>query len=144
MINEYSNLITRIKNEYALVVKENQTLKKQVEELNSNRTQQQYLYPKQQMNYLKAQQPKKRYLHNYIEEDDDTDIQYVVKKRRKVQPKIIYEDYVDGEDTNSNENENENEDETMEEVIEKKTAKKTVKKRCNKIYKNISLCNFCY
>ena len=62
-------------------------------------------------------------MHNYIEDDEHDDVQYIVKKRRKPTKKIIYEDYVDrGESDENNENdEKQNEEkETVEEVVQKK------------------------
>ena len=89
-----------------MVVKENEALKKRLEQAYNHAPVKQNFNPtKQQINYFKSQQqqyqqqqqqPKKRYFQNYIEDDNNTDIQYIVKKRRKPQKKIIYEDYVDG------------------------------------------------
>ena len=92
-INDYAGVINKIKEEYALVYKENLALKNLAIEDMKTCAAPQHL-PSPQQNYYK--QPKKRVMHNYIEDDDkNDDVQYVVKKGKSTCKKIIYEDYVD-------------------------------------------------
>ena len=82
-INNYASMISKIKEEYALVYKENAALKKTIDDMKNRIAPQprQNYYPFPKQNYYK--QPKKRVMHNYVEDNDENDdVQYVVKNRR--------------------------------------------------------------
>ena len=85
-------------------------------------------------------QPKKRPLSRYDYEEienDDENVQYVVRRKRKpTVKKIIYEDFIDGEEPVDQEMKNEEEEgDRIEETVEKKPVKKTVKKGISKTTK---------
>ena len=120
-INRYSEAVQKVKNEYALLYKENQELKKINQQLK-----QQKIIPQNYQNYNQLPQhqlPQKRHFSRYHYENEDTDkVQYIVRKKRKTpKTKIIYEE----EDMSDNENDavdgkENNEDGKIEESIEKR------------------------
>ena len=135
-INQYANMINTIKEEYALIYKENLE-KKTIEGMKKPQPVNQNYISSYRQNYYK--QPKERPIPSYIDDDenDDENVQYVVRRKRKpTVKKIIYEDYIDGEEPDINDQEMKNEEEKrIEETVEKKTIKKTVKKGITKTIK---------
>ena len=125
VINQYSDAFQKIKNEYAILYKENLELKKSIQEMKQINPPNYYC------------QPKKRPLSRFdYENEDDENVQYIVRKKRKVpKTKIIYE-----EDLTDDENEQidageKKEEPQIEETIENKTVKKPNKKGISKIIK---------
>ena len=130
-INQYSDAFQKVKNEYALLYKENQELKKTIQEIKES----QQMNPQ---NYYR--QPRKRPLSRFDyanENEEDKDVQYIVQKKRKTpKTKIIYEDdLTDDENDEIDNGEKKEEGAKIEESIEKKTFKKPNKKGTSKIIK---------
>ena len=93
-INEYADLITKIRNEYAQLQKENNQLKIELQKYL------QYVQNVSQTPYRKPScvRPKRKIIQYYDESDEiDSYISEVRKRPRKSQKrKIIYEDDIDG------------------------------------------------
>ena len=93
-IKEYADLITKIRNEYAQLQKENNQLKIELQKY------QQYVQNVSQNPYRKPSyvRPKRKRIPYYYESDEsDPYISEVRKRPRKSQKrKIIYEDDIDG------------------------------------------------
>ena len=137
-INQYANAINKIKEEYTLIYKESLDLKKTIEEMKKSQPVNQNYASSYRENYYR--QPKKRPLSRYDYEEienDDENVQYVVRRKRKpTVKKIIYEDFIDGEEPVDQEMKNEEEEgDRIEETVEKKPVKKTVKKGISKTIK---------
>ena len=93
-INEYADLITKIRNKYVQLQKENNQLKIELQKY------QQYVQNVSQNPYRKPSylRPKRKRIQYYYESDEsDPYISEVRKRPRKSQKrKIIYEDDIDG------------------------------------------------
>ena len=93
-INEYADLITKIRNKYVQLQKENNQLKIELQKY------QQYVQSISQTPYRKPScvRPKRKRIQYYDESDEiDSYISEVRKRPRKSQKrKIIYEDDIDG------------------------------------------------
>ena len=89
LISQYENALQTLKQEYTLVYKENEELRKTIEQIKS-----------QQKTSLSENQ-RKRPLSRFDYENDyneDENVQYIVRKKRKTPKKIIYEEETDSED----------------------------------------------
>ena len=93
-INGYADLITKIRNEYAQLQKQNNQLKTELQKY------QQYVQNVSQNPYIKPSyvRPKRKRIQYYDESDEsDSYISEVRKPPKKLQKrKIIYEDDIDG------------------------------------------------
>ena len=93
-INEYADLITRIRNEYVQLQKKNNQLKIELQKF------QQYVQNFSQTPYRKPSyvRPKRKRIQYYDESDESDSYISEVKKRPKnyKKRKIIYEDDIDG------------------------------------------------
>ena len=115
LIGQYENALQTLKQEYTLVYKENEELKKAIEEMKS------------QQKISLSENQRKRPLSRFDYEneyDENENVQYIVRKKRKTPQKNIYEE----EETDSENDEIDGED-RVEETIEKKKNKKTKQKR---------------
>ena len=128
LIEKYEKAFQTIKQEYAAIYKENEELKKTIEQMKSN----------EKSFYINKSRKRSR-LDYEDEYKNNENIQYIVRKKKKT-PKIIYVD----EDENENEEEEEEkttDDETngekikIEEPILKKRSNKNNKKGISKVIK---------
>ena len=120
LIDQYQKAFETIKHEYSLLYKENEELKKTIDELKSK-------------GKFSAENERKRPLSrfNYENEYNENDnVQYIVRKKRKSPKKIIYEE----EETDS-ENDEIDGEKKIEETIEKKRLRKPNKKGISKSIK---------
>ena len=118
LIEKYENAFETIKKEYALLYKENAELKKAIEQMKSN----------EKELSISDRKRSRRYEDEY---NNNENVQYIVRKKRKT-PKIIYED--EEEETDS-ENDEIDDEKKIEETIEKKRYKKKGKKGISKSIK---------
>ena len=88
-LNDYSQLVTKIRNEYTILAKENQTLKSQLEQYknyyNANITQR---LKKPEVSHRKRKPNYKYSYHNDDDDDDDEDNElknnyYIPKRKNK-------------------------------------------------------------
>ena len=91
-INKYAEFITKIRNEYAKLQKENSELKIELQKY------QDYIQNKPQRSYQKPTRKRKHYYYNEPEESEEsnsfvTEIRRRPKRQRK---RIIYRDEIDG------------------------------------------------
>ena len=118
LIDQYENALQTLKQEYTLVYKENEELKKAIEEMKS------------QQKISLSENQRKRPLSRFDYENEyneNENVQYIVRKKRKISKKIIYEE----EETDSENDEIDGERKVIdrvEETIEKKRIKKPNKK----------------
>ena len=125
LINQYENALQTLKQEYTLVYKENEELKKTIEEMKS------------QQKISLSENQRKRPLSRFDYENEyneNENVQYIVRKKRKIPQKIIYEE----EETDSENDEIDGERKVIdrvEETIEKKKNKKPNKKGISKSIK---------
>ena len=125
LIGQYENALQTLKQEYTLVYKENEELKKAIEEMKS------------QQKISLSENQRKRPLSRFDYENEyneNENVQYIVRKKRKIPKKIIYEE----EETDSENDEIDGERKVIdrvEETIEKKRIKKTNKKGISKSIK---------
>ena len=115
LISQYENALQTLKQEYALVYKENEERKKIIEEMNS---QQKFSSEKRQKRPLSRLDYEKEY-------DEDENVKYIVRKKKKIPKKIIYEE--EEEETDSENDEIENE-QKIEEKRKRKPNKKGISK----------------
>ena len=121
LIEKYEKAFETIKQEYALLYKENQEMKKTIEQMKSNEKS------------LSENVGRKRSRLDYEDEyNNDENVQYIVRKKKKT-PKIIYED--EEEETDSENDESNDEKKKIEESIERKRPKKKNKKGISKVIK---------
>ena len=113
LIEKYENAFETIKKEYALLYKENAELKKAIEQMKSN----------EKELSISDRKRSRRYEDEY---NNNENVQYIVRKKRKT-PKIIYED--EEEETDS-ENDEIDDEKKIEETIEKK---KDIKRKVKKV-----------
>ena len=119
LIDQYENALQTLKQEYTLVYKENEELKKAIEEMKS------------QQKISLSENQRKRPLSRFDYENEyneNENVQYIVRKKRKIPKKIIYEE----EETDSENDEIDGETKVIdrvEETIENKKNKKTKQKR---------------
>ena len=119
LISQYENALQTLKQEYTLVYKENEELKKTIEEMKS------------QQKISLSENQRKRPLSRFDYENEyneNENVQYIVRKKRKPPQKIIYEEE---EETDSENDEIDGERKVIDriETIEKKKNKKTKQKR---------------
>ena len=110
LIFQYGNALQTLKKEYTLVYKENEELKKTIEEIKS-----------QQKTSLSENQ-RKRPLSRFDYENDYNEgenVQYIVRKKRKTPTKIIYEE-TDSEYDDEIDGDRKRDIDKIEETIEKK------------------------
>ena len=110
LIFQYENALQTLKQEYTLVYKENEELKKTIEEIKS-----------QQKTSLSENQ-RKRPLSRFDYENDYNEgenVQYIVRKKRKTPTKIIYEE-TDSEYDDEIDGDRKRDIDKIEETIEKK------------------------
>ena len=125
LIDQYENAPQTLKQEYTLVYKENEELEKTIEEMKS------------QQKISLSENQRKRPLSRFDYENEyneNENVQYIVRKKRKIPPKIIYEE----EETDSENDEIDGERKVIdrvEETIEKKRIKKPNKKGISKSIK---------
>ena len=124
LITQYENALQTLKQEYTLVYKENEELKKTIEEMKS------------QQKISLSENQRKRPLSRFDYENEyneNENVQYIVRKKNP--EKIIYEE----EETDSEDDEIDGDRrrgiEKIEETIEKKTIKKPNKKGISKSIK---------
>ena len=117
-LNDYSQLVTKIRNEYNILAKENQALKTQLEQYknyyDANIAQRQ---KKPDVSYRKRK-PNYRYSYHNVEDDELKNNYYIPKRKNKrlKMKEIIYKDVVDSYKPSSPaEDEEEIDDETEEE-----------------------------
>ena len=121
LIEKYEKAFETIKQEYALLYKENQEMKKTIEQMKSNDKS------------LSENVGRKRSRLDYEDEyNNDENVQYIVRKKKKT-PKIIYED--EEEETDSENDESNDEKKKIEETIERKRPKRKNKKGISKVIK---------
>ena len=121
LIEKYEKAFQTIKQEYALLYKENEELKKTIEQMKSNEKS------------LSENVGRKRSRLDYEDEyNNNENVQYIVCKKQKT-PKIIYED--EEEETDSENDESNDEKRKIEETIERKKSKKKNKKGISKVIK---------
>ena len=115
LIGQYENALQTLKQEYTLVYKENEELKKTIEEMKS----------KQKISLSENQRKRPLLRLDYENEyNENENVQYIVRKKRKIPKKIIYEE----EETDSENDEIDGDKrviDKIEETIEKKKNKKT-------------------
>ena len=110
LIGQYENALQTLKQEYTLVYKENEELKKAIEEMKS------------QQKISLSENQRKRPLSRFDYENEyneNENVQYIVRKKRKIPQKIIYEE----EETDSENDEIDGERKVIdrvEETVEKK------------------------
>ena len=120
LIDQYQKAFETIKHEYSLLYKENEELKKTIDELKSK-------------GKFSAENERKRPLSRFDYENEyneNDNVQYIVRKKRKAPKKIIYEE----EETDS-ENDEIDGEKKIEETIEKKRLRKPNKKGISKSIK---------
>ena len=124
LIAQYENALQTIKQEYTLVYKENEELKKTIEEMKS-----------QQKISLSENQRKRPLSRFYYENEynENENVQYIARKKRKIPKKIIYEE--EEADSENDEIDGEKRVDKIEETIEKKRIKKPNKKGISKSIK---------
>ena len=149
-INEYADLITKIRNEYAQLQKENDQLRIELQKY------QQYIQNISQTWYRKQSyiRPKRKRMQYYDESGKrDSYISEIRKRHRKPKKrKIIYEDDIDGVpyEANSPTEEEEQEGDDIYEVQKKSKGKqprqieKLKKKKKKKTHNKISNVNFIF
>ena len=121
LIEKYEKAFQTIKEEYALLYKENQELKKTIEQIKSNEKS------------LSENVGRKRSRLDYEDEyTNDENVQYIVRKKKKT-PKIIYED--EEEETDSENDESNDKKKKIEETIVRKRPTKKNKKGISKVIK---------
>ena len=109
LIAQYENALQTLKQEYTLVYKENEELKKAIEEMKSQQK-------------ISLSENRKRPLSRFDYENEyneNENVQYIVRKKRKIHQKITYEE----EETDSENDEIDGEKKVIdrvEETIEKK------------------------
>ena len=115
LIGQYENALQTLKQEYTLVYKENEELKKTIEEMKS----------KQKISLSENQRKRPLSRLDYENEyNENENVQYIVRKKRKIPKKFIYEE----EETDSENDEIDGDKrviDKIEETIEKKKNKKT-------------------
>ena len=82
LIEQYQQAFETIKQEYALIYKENEELKKELNEIKSNQK-------------IQVQNERKRPLSRFDYEneyDNNDNVQYIVRKKKKIPKKFIYEE----------------------------------------------------
>ena len=125
LIGQYENALQTLKQEYTLVYKENEELKKTIEEMKS----------KQKISLSENQRKRPLSRLDYENEyNENENVQYIVRKKRKIPKKIIYEE----EETDSENDEIDGDKrviDKIEETIEKKRIKKPNKKGISKSIK---------
>ena len=124
LIGQYENALQTLKQEYTLVYKENEELKKAIEEMKSQQ--------KTSLSENQRKRPLSRFDYEN-EYNENENVQYIVRKKRKIPQKIIYE-----EETDSENDEIDGERKVIdrvEETIEKKRIKKPNKKGISKSIK---------
>ena len=105
LIEKYEKAFQTIKQEYVLLYKENEELKKTIEQMKSNEKS------------LSENVGRKRSRLDYEDEySNNENVQYIVRKKKKT-PKIIYED--EEEETDSENDESNDEKRKIEETIER-------------------------
>ena len=103
LIDKYEKSFQTFKEQYTIVFnrndeleKENKELKNQIKQLQTQQTQENQFHQKQ---FYQNQFDRKRPLSRFdYENNDDEDIQYIVRKKRKNTPRIIYEEGSEKED----------------------------------------------
>ena len=126
LISQYENALQTLKQEYNLVYKENEELKKAIEEMKS------------QQKISLSENQRKRPLSRFDYENEyneNENVQYIVRKKRKTPKKIIYEEE-EGTDSENDEIDGERKViDRVEETTEKKRIKKPNKKGISKSIK---------
>ena len=120
LIGQYENAIQTLKQEYTLVYKENEELKKAIEEMKS------------QQKISLSENQRKRPLSRFDYENEyneNENVQYIVRKKRKIPKKIIYEE----EETDSENDEIDGERKVIDRVEETIGKKKNKKKQTKKV-----------
>ena len=115
LIGQYENALQTLKQEYTLVYKENEELKKAIEEMKS------------QQKISLSENQRKRSLSRFDYENEyneNENVQYIVRKKRKIPQKIIYEE----EETDSENDEIDGERKVIDRVEETIEKKKRIKK----------------
>ena len=133
LIHQHENALQKLKQEYTLLYKENQELKKTVQEMKQS----EQSASSTNENLRKRPLSKFDYENEY---DENEYVRYIVRKKRKIPKKrIIYEEEEEDE-SNSENDEIDGEsrrraNEKMEETIEKKRIKKPSRKGISKTIK---------
>ena len=97
LIKQYENALQKIKQEYTIIYKENQELKKTVQEIQSQKP--------SSTNENLRKRPLSRFDYEN-EYDENDDVQYIVRKKKKIPKKrIIYEEESDDDDDDDDDDE---------------------------------------
>ena len=127
LIAQYENALQTLKQEYTLIYKENEELKKKIEEIKSQQR-------------ISSENQRKRPLSRFDYENEcneNENVQYIVRKKRKMPKKIIYEEEeeTDSEDDEIDGSDKKRGNDKIEEIIERKKIKKPNKKGISKSIK---------
>ena len=120
LISQYENALQTLKQEYTLVYKENEELKKAIEEMKSQQ--------KISLSENQRKIPLSRFDYEN-EYNENENVQYIVRKKRKTPQKIIYEEEEEIDSENDEIDGERKVIDRVEETIEKKKNKKTKQKR---------------
>ena len=96
-INEYAELLTKIRNEYAKLQKENNEIKIELQKC-QNYFQNMYKKLYQKPSYTKPLRKRKHYYYDELEQSEESDsyVTEIGKRPKKQKKRIIYEDEIDG------------------------------------------------
>ena len=109
LINKYEKTFQTLKNEYTLLYKRNEELENKLKEFETREK-------------IQIENERKRPLSRYdYENDENENVQYIVRKKRKTPQKIIYEEESESEDDEMNVD---NKNTKVEEITEKKKSNK--------------------
>ena len=105
LIDKYEKTFQTLKNEYTIIYKRNEDLEKENKELKEQmkqmQTKENQFYQNQFDEFHQNRFRKKRPLSRYdYEEENDENIQYIIKKKRNNPPRIIYEEESEKEENN--------------------------------------------
>ena len=126
LISQYENALQTLKQEYTLVYKENEELKKAIEEMKSQQ--------KISLSENQRKIPLSRFDYEN-EYNENENVQYIVRKKRKTPKKIIYEEEEEIDSENDEIDGERKVIDRVEETIEKKRIKKPNKKGISKSIK---------
>ena len=128
LIKQYENALQKMKQEYTIVYKENQELKKTIEEIKQKQFH-------QNVPSTERKHPLSRFDYKN-EYDENKNVQYIVRKKRKIPKRVIYEEDVSDSENDEIDGDNERRvNEKMEETIGKIRFKKPFKKGISKSIK---------
>ena len=135
LIDKYEKTFQTLKNEYTIIYKRNENLEKEVKELKDQikqmQTKENQFHRNQFDQFHQIQFERKRPLSRFnYEENDNENIQYIIKKNGKNPPRIIYE-----EESEKEESDEMNVDQKKDDEIDLKKLKKKNNKGISKSIK---------